>query len=223
MNPEKFHDAMNHLDDDLIAETDELRQGRRTRRAARWIVPAVAAAACLALVLGIGSGTLPIWQMDNSAPIYFEGLMDAENGAPGESAMESAHGTTSQSTHEVPENWERVSNKDISLSLPAGWGYELTIADDGSYGIAFCPGGEDGMIRVTCQPGFGVCGTGLKTVETAIAGKNASAGYYDGNRIWSFITFPGTDFVIINEAADGWYGSSEATVRQILDTIAFGE
>lgn len=223
MNPEKFHDAMNHLDDDLIAETDELRQGRRKLAAARRIIPWVAAAACLVLVLGIGSGTLPVWQAENSAPAIFDGLMDAENGAPGESVMESAQGTISHSTHESPENWERVTHKKISLALPAGWGYELIIADDGSYAIAFCPGGEDGMIRVTCQPGFGVCGTGLKTEETTIAGKKASMGFYDGRRIWSFINFPGTDFVIINDAADGWFADNEDTITQILDTIVFQE
>lgn len=221
MNPEKFHNAMNYLDDELIAETDELRQGRRTLPANRKIIPWVAAAASLALVLGIGSGALPVWQMDNSSPGYFEGLMDAENGAPGESAMESAHGTISQSTHEAPENWERVSNEDISLSLPAGWGYELTNAGDGSYGIAFSPGGEEGMLRVCCQPGFGVCGTGLQEMKTNIAGRTANVGYYDGGRIWSFITFPGTDFVIINEAGNSWFSAHTDTVTQILETIVF--
>ena len=222
MSPEKFHDAMNQLDDDLIAETEELRHGRRKLPVAWRIIPWVAAAACLALVVGIGSGALPVWQTNNSAPLYFDGLMDGSNGAPGESAMESAQGTVNHSTHEVPENWERVSHQNISLSLPAGWGYELTNDGDG-YAIAFCPAWEDGMIRVACQPGFGVCGTGLKTVGTTIAGKSASAGFYDGRRIWSFITFPGTDFVIINDAAHGWFNANEDTVAQILDTIAFQE
>lgn len=220
MNPERFHDALNHLDDALIAETDELRQGRRTRPAARRFVP-WAAAACLALAVGIGSGMLPLWQMENSAPVNLEGLMDAQNGTPGESAMESAHGTISQSTHEAPENWERVSNENISLALPAGWGYELTNAGDGSYGIAFCPGGEEGMLRVCCQPGFGVCGTGLQEMETTIAGRTANVGYYDAGRIWSFITFPGTDFVIINEAGDSWFDAHADTVTRILETIDF--
>lgn len=223
MNPEKFHDAMNYLDDELIAETDELRQGRRTLPANRKIIPWVAAAASLALVLGIGSGALPVWRMDNSAPVYFEGLMDAENGAIGESGMELIHGNTSQSTHEVPEGWERVTEQNISLSLPAGWGYELTSADEGSYGIAFCPGGDDGMIRVCCQPGFGVCGTGLKTKDTTIAGRKANMGFYDGSRIWSFITFPGTDYVILNEAGNTWFAAHADTVAQILKTIEFQE
>ena len=58
MNPEKLHDALNQLPDDLIAAADALRQARKTKIILwKQLVPM---AACFALVLGALYIALPI-------------------------------------------------------------------------------------------------------------------------------------------------------------------
>lgn len=216
MNPEKFHDAMNHLDDDLIAETDELRQGRRTRPVALRIVPAVAAAACLALVVTVGPRLMPA--AENGAATGSI-LQDAENPLTGDRIWGGAeiHIQESQSEYIV----KTVSCGDISMEIPQTWSCEAVNHDDGSYFLHICPPGEEGVVRVGYWPGFGVCGTGLTTEEAVIAGMEATVGTFDGGPLWSFITF-GEDYVVINEGADAWWSEWGGLFMKCLESLVIG-
>ena len=57
MNPEKLHDALNQLPDDLISAADALRQKKKAPIAWKRVVPI---AACFALVLGVLYVALPL-------------------------------------------------------------------------------------------------------------------------------------------------------------------
>ena len=71
--------------------------------------------------------------------------------------------------------------------------------------------------------GFGVCGTGLEQEEIVFNGHSAWKGTYDNSRYWSFIALQDDlrDCVVINSAADTWYGDYEAIVNEILETVEF--
>lgn len=222
MNPEHIHNALNYLDDDLIAETDALRQGQkvlRTRPAARKIIAWVAPAACLALVLGLGSQLLPAAETGNAAPM-------AENQIrfPGEWIQDSMNDEIEESKMESSRGWQLVCCDDISIEIPPTWTHELTKADDGSYFIIIRPSHETGSIQVGYWPGFGVCGTGLTEEKTRIAGMEANIGYYDGSSQWSFITFrlEGKTYVVLKDGAESWWGAHGDTVMQILGTLRIG-
>lgn len=85
----------------------------------------------------------------------------------------------------------------IWVTLPAGWKYDLCPVDDeklfmGDYGIHIYPETvTDGFVEIAYAPSFGVCGTGLKEEQMTIAGDTANVGYYDGSKIWSFVSFRG--------------------------------
>lgn len=223
MNPEQFHDAMNYLDDDLIAETDELRQGKRVRQPRsnlRRIIPWAAAAACLALVVGIGSGVLPIWQTSDSAILR----PNMENGQPFEPGKagqdyQSISDSEFSMQESVTDAWEIYTCGQFSISIPEGWTSELESGEDGSLFMVIRPPRETGAIKVGYQPGFGVCGTGLTEKQVTIAGREALAGYYDGSSQWSFIAFTGTDYVILKDGADAWWPQYRRTAEKILDTF----
>lgn len=117
-------------------------------------------------------------------------------------------------------------NASIYLQIPEGWEYE-TISDDdmAEFGVAFWPEGHiKGQIRlVFMEQGFGICGTGLETKE--VDGLPGSLGYYwDGNPIWTFITFPDApgDYVVMAEAVDEWWSEYEDQVIEILATAELG-
>lgn len=219
MSPEKFHDAMNYLDDDLIAQTEELRQGRRTRPAAPKIIPWVAAAACLALVLGVGPRLMPA--MENSSAEGGSILHDAENpmvnGGPMFSGAD-VHIEDSRSDYIL----RGESCGDIYMEIPESWSCVIVKEDGGGYFLEICPPDEEGIVRVGYWPGFGVCGTGLATEEAVIAGMDACIGTYDNGPMWSFITFEG-DFVVINEGADGWQDVHKDLLMKCLETLVIGE
>ncbi len=85
----------------------------------------------------------------------------------------------------------------ITLQLPDSWAYAVTSInaeelDAGiAGGITFWPRGrEEGKIFFGCYPDlFAVCGTGLETTETVLAGQKATIGTYDGRAVWDFIRF----------------------------------
>lgn len=220
MNPEKIHNAMNYLDDDLIAETDALRQGQPVRRGitVRKVIPWAAAAACLALVLGVGS-MLPGGMTGGSAP---------ENGAmemvPAEGVDvlqdEVIYSGAEASIQESKSDYimQTVSLEDMSIEIPQTWEYELVREDGGGYFIIIRPPYETGCVRVGCWPNFGVCGTGLTEEKTVIAGMDAVIGTYDDNAVWSFISF-GNDYVAINEGADAWWGQHGDLLMKCLESL----
>lgn len=220
MSPEKFHDALNYLDDDLIAQTDELRQGKRklqTRPGVRKIIPWAAAAACLALVISIAPGMMPATESAGSANGAPEMLQDAQQFPDGvEHIFEGALVSTEQSRSEYV--LQGISCGDIYMEIPETWEHEIVKEDGGGYFLVIRPPHEEGSVRVGYRPNFGVCGTGLATEETTIAGMTATVGTYDGGDVWSFITF-GDDYVAINEGADAWWGAHGRLLMKCLETL----
>ena len=191
MNPEYLHDAMNFLDDDLIEETDALRQGRQTlrprpilRRAVRIIVPA----ACAALVVG-AVYTMPFFRMgaDNA-----EGSKDfySQSAESFLTADQNNIKTNGEVQYGSTTQREAVTCGSITLSVPMDWGYYTESGENGSYYIILEPGWDMGTMRVGYVPNFGVCGTGLREEEITIAGMRALVGTYDGSSQWSHIVFP---------------------------------
>lgn len=220
MSPEKFHDALNYLDDDLIAQTDELRQGKRklqTRPGVRKIIPWAAAAACLAMVIGIAPGMMPATESDSMANGTPEMLQDAQQFPDGvEHIFEGALVSTEQSRSEYV--LQGISCGDIYMEIPETWEHEIVKEDGGGYFLVIRPPHEEGSVRVGYRPNFGVCGTGLATEDTTIAGMQATVGTYDGGDVWSFITF-GDDYVAINDGADAWWGAHGRLLMKCLETL----
>lgn len=220
MSPDKFHDALNYLDDDLIAQTDELRQGKRklqTRPGVRKIIPWAAAAACLALVISIAPAMMPATESDSMANGAPEMLQDAQQFPDGvDHIFEGALVSTEQSRSEYV--LQGISCGDIYMEIPETWEHEIVKEDGGGYFLVIRPPHEEGSVRVGYRPNFGVCGTGLDTEETTIAGMQATVGTYDGGDVWSFITF-GDDYVAINEGADAWWGAHGRLLMKCLETL----
>ena len=108
----------------------------------------------------------------------------------------------------------------MTLDIPEGWEFEEVI-DDYRQGIHFRPKDEtDGWVALYYYRGFGVCGTGLESRELKLTnGFKGSAGYYDGNSVWSFITIDTADYyVFLNEGAD-WLSNYEDEVFGIVASV----
>lgn len=227
MNPEEFQDAMNFVDDELIQETDDLRQGRRVlyrNSTARRIGRILAPVACLALLLVGGAALLPRLGSTDSAVMQDMANGSAEHGMVQDGDLEENYGVQS-SLSTTSASWKTVALGKITLSLPDEWEYETAEEDDGSYRIAFRPDGTQGQIVVGYYPSFGVCGTGLETAKTEIAGMQATVGIYDGKDGWDYITFQVEPrwYVALNEAFGFWWEDHRETVAQILETIVIEE
>ena len=219
MNPEHIHNALNYLEDDLIAETDALRQERQTllkRPAVRKVITWVAPAVCLALVLGLGPRLMPTMESGTSTA-----RAENEIQITGEWLQDDANYAANESKHQTTPGWQNVSCGDISIGIPETWTYELAKADDGSYAIIIRPLDETGSVRIGYWPAFGVCGTGLTEEKTVIAGMEATVGYYDGGEQWRFIVFRVGErlFVVTKDGAESWWGTHGDTAMQILETL----
>lgn len=145
----------------------------------------------------------------------------------------------------VPENLEENSEKEItstvaqdgpygqlSLSMPAGWTAEACPMDSdsllshGMYGICFYPKDvNEGCIELFYTDSFGVCGTGLYSEKTVIAGKDAKIGTYDGLEYWDFISFVVDEgnVIAMTHSVEDWWSEYDAQVLEILDTMSFDE
>ena len=134
----------------------------------------------------------------------------------------------------VKEGWQKVevdsstgSKKYISVMLPDDWKYEIVHSDDypiSDLTISIYPKERnDGCISIGYMTGFGVCGTGLEQEDIVFNGHSAWKGTYDNSGYWSFIALQDDlrDCVVINNAADTWYGDYEAIVNEILKTVEF--
>lgn len=117
----------------------------------------------------------------------------------------------------------------ISVSLPDGWSYEACPIDsdaliNGMYGIHLYPEGEtDGYIELVYIDFFGVCGTGLETENTTIAGSSANIGTYDNHEHWDFISFKGENdgIIALTYCVDNWWSKYGNQTLDILDTLSF--
>ena len=122
----------------------------------------------------------------------------------------------------------------ISLKLLDGWQMDTYDRDSEFYsdeeakpfGIEIWPYGYgSGKIKVEFCPYFGVCGTGLSTKKITIGDYEASMGFYDGSKMWSFIALTGEaqrDYVILNEGAEEWWSDHGDEAMAILDTLLVG-
>lgn len=85
----------------------------------------------------------------------------------------------------------------LRVQVPDGWKYEVCPEGtlDGSetdFGVKIWPGsGSDSCVQLYWSDSFGVCGTGLKEEAMTLAGDSVSAGYYDGGKNWTFLSFQG--------------------------------
>ena len=85
----------------------------------------------------------------------------------------------------------------LRVQVPDGWKYELCPAGtlDGSetdFGVKIWPdSGSDSCVQLYWSDSFGVCGTGLKEESLTLAGDSVSAGYYDGDKNWTFLSYQG--------------------------------
>lgn len=133
---------------------------------------------------------------------------------------------------ESTEQWETIGysteHAKISLNFLDGWKYEINEPEGESddFSISIWPyGHEDGKIKIEYSPYFGVCGTGLTEKKTTIGNYEASMGFYDNSKMWSFIALTGEaqrDYVILNEGADEWWGDYGIEAMAILDTLVVG-
>lgn len=117
----------------------------------------------------------------------------------------------------------------ISLLVPDEWEYIVCPVDDdqmsyGLYGFILKPlEASEGQIELFCSDSFGVCGTGLKQEEMALAGVTAHVGTYDEHEHWDFIIF-GSDrpqIVAQSIGCDGWTDGMWDEALTILDSMSF--
>ena len=134
------------------------------------------------------------------------------------------------------EAWEKVviappegAYCNISLCLPDGWGWSSSWTEDipvSCLGIAIYPkteGDANGCISIQYSQGFGVCGTGLESVETTFNGHAAHKGTFDGHPYWDYIALSDEyrDCVIINNAGETWFDKYREELEEILATVEF--
>ncbi|MBQ8804611.1 MAG: hypothetical protein IJZ53_13365 [Tyzzerella sp.] len=132
----------------------------------------------------------------------------------------------------VLENTKRVEysyeDKYMSLEIPEGWKYSITEYSESAYavGISFWPEGySEGKLSLQYfLSGFGVCGTGLTESDITLGNMKAKRGIYDGDALWSFISFIPTarDYAVINEGAEEWWQEHGDMAMAILQTIQIG-
>lgn len=209
MNSEQIMDALNDLDEDLIAQTEEVRQGKRKlyRPPIRGIL---AAAACAAIVLTVLSRP-PRLDSDSA------GFEPMENGMeiPGASAGGSLDQEFGFSTSSA--QWKTVTGGTITVTIPPDWEWaKLDINGDWGDHIALSHG-ENHLI-IGYYPNFAVCGTGLDQQTITIAGMEAGVGTYDGKDMWDFIVFP-KDYVVRNESGEDWTEDEKAAIISILESL----
>lgn len=136
-------------------------------------------------------------------------------------------GETSVSSEELGRMetvcWAEGGGK-LALELPGNWEYDITSLAENDYaaGITFWPRGrEEGKLRFEYYPqGFAVCGTGLETTAATVAGRNASLGTYDGEPLWTFISF-GQDFAVWGEGHEHWWAEYGDQAMEILNSAEF--
>ena len=127
-----------------------------------------------------------------------------------------------------------LSYGSISLHLPDNWEYDTFEGDDifspnendRYYGIEIWPyGHNEEKIKIEFCPYFGVCGTGLTEKKTTIGNYEASMGFYNNSKVWSFIVLTGDaqrDYVIWNECSEELWSDYGDEAMAILDTLLVG-
>ena len=115
----------------------------------------------------------------------------------------------------------------LRVQVPDGWKYEICPEGtlDGSwtdFGIKLWPdSSSDSCVQLYWSDSFGVCGTGLKEEAMTLAGDSVSAGYYDGGKNWTFLSFQGKNSGIVAWAdpGAGWFADKGDQLLAVLDTV----
>ena len=210
MNSEFIMDALNDLDEDLIAQTDAVRQGKRKlyRPPVRGII---AAAACAAIVLAGVLSMTPRIESDSAAFEPMANGMEMAEDSPG-SALEGHYGYSATSGE-----WKTVTAGNVTVTIPPDWEWaKLDINGDWGDHIALSHGENHFIIGY--YPNFAVCGTGLDQQTVTIAGMEARVGTYDDKSMWDFIVFPG-DWVALNESGENWTEEEKSEIISILESM----
>lgn len=100
MKQDKLHDAMNYLDDDLIADVGAIREACRRRKARKRLLASVALAACLCIVVTVLTVT---YNMGRS-PMQNAAEMLADRSEAGSELSVSAEHTDVTESHIFAEN-----------------------------------------------------------------------------------------------------------------------
>lgn len=161
-------------------------------------------------------------------------VSEGQNASLSEAASDDQEESSSEAA--MPETAAKFTNAvqggpygEISLSVPDGWKFDTCRIDSGDlqsglYGIRFYPeDAAEGGVMLVYEDFFGVCGTGLETEETVIAGMPARIGTYDNHEYWDFITFQ-EDYegiVALTYSAAGWWEEYGDRILDILDTLSF--
>ena len=210
MNSEWIMDALNDLDEDLIAQADEVRQGKRRlyRPPVRGII---AAAACAAIVLTAVLTVPPRMESDSAA---FEPMENGMELAGGSLEDEYGYSTTFG-------QWKTVTAGGITVNIPPNW-ERAKLDTNGDWGDHIVLSHGENHLIVGYYPNFAVCGTGLEQKTITIAGMEARVGTYDGKQMWDFIVFP-EDFVVLNESGENWTEDEKSAIISILESLEIKE
>ena len=93
---------------------------------------------------------------------------------------------------------------------------------DQAFGVKIWPdSGSDSCVQLYWSDSFGVCGTGLKEKSLTLAGDAATAGYYDGDKNWTFLSYQGKNSGIVAWANPNapWFAAQGKQVLAMLDTV----
>ena len=204
MNSEFIMDALQDLDEDLIAQTDAVRQGKRKlyRPPIRGLI---AAAACAAMVLTGVLSMPPRLESDSAAFEPMENGMEMAGDSAG-GALESEYGYSPTSGE-----WKTVTAGNVTVTIPPDWEW------DGTEDNIVLSHGEN-CLTIGYDPSFAVCGTGLEQQTISIADMEARVGTYDGKTMWDFIVFPG-DWVALNESGENWTEEEKSEIISILESL----
>lgn len=174
-----------------------------------------------------------------AASFVFAGCQSEAGGAgepvPGgvtePSAISSENEEETSQPADMMLNYESVSitggNGTLSLEIPDGWMCEVYPAGSedlatSEFGVRIYPEDvEEGFVEISYVTSFAVCGTGLKSVETELAGVKVRIGTYDNSDHWLFIVFGEGDIVATTHSVDAWFSEYEEQIFEILDTLEF--
>lgn len=115
----------------------------------------------------------------------------------------------------------------LRVLVPDGWKYELypagslTVSDQ-AFGVKIWPdSGSDSEIELYWSDNFGVCGTELREEALTLAGDAATAGYYDGDKNWTFLSYQGKNSGVYAWADPNapWFAAQGEQVLAMLDTV----
>ena len=210
MNGEWIMDALNDLDEDLIAQTQEVRQGKRKlyRPPVRGII---AAAACAAIVLTAVLSVPPRIESDSAAFEPMENGMEVSGDSAG-GALKEEYGYSTTSGQ-----WKTVTAGGITVNIPSDWEW-AKLDTNGDWGDHIALSHGDNHLIIGYYHNFAVCGTGLEQKNVTIAGMEARVGTYDGKNMWDFIVFPG-DYVVLNESGENWTEDERTAIISILESL----